>query len=170
MRVLCIDACDWNYLQETPSEALLVVGDVYHVIEQFEACGRAFYVLSEYGAQMGFDAELFLPLSDLDETEIHKDILTSQTQSHDQLSHYFSSALCVLAGEARETFTEKENEAITLLAQVHGDSVGAAGIRALIHSGESRQVLDELKPLCRERVPIVLEVLGPRLAELIESL
>lgn len=176
MRVLCIRNGNYDYVTKRRMDSLLCEGEVYTVIHRQEEEEGLYYGLAEFGIHTGFHSELFIPLSDIDETEIIKGrILQPKKITHaddyaETLSNRGPSDLCVLAEEAREAFTEKENQAITLLKEVQGDSLAAAGIRALIHCGESRTVLDELKQQAKSRAYALECVVGHEIVEFLRSL
>lgn len=175
MKVLCIDSCKYNF-NGSPCEEILVVGEVYLVIGFVEAPGKQFYILSEYGTTIGFESDCFFPLSDLDEMEIHKDIILHSKNSNDDARTMVCPGdrtdICLLPliWQEGEEFTEKETSALTMLAQIKGTNLLAIWLRGYFSEGLYRQALDDLKPLCKERVRVITEFLGRELTELIGSL
>lgn len=71
MRVICIQKA--NRLNGKPADNRIPQpeeGNVYNVAAQYDFEEKAFYVLCEFPSNNIFEASMFIPLSDLDETEL----------------------------------------------------------------------------------------------------
>lgn len=72
MKVLCIDTPDHDFVKGGPPTPKIPIkeNEVYTVISCLNFKGRLFYKLEETSILDSWDAELFIPLSDIDETEL----------------------------------------------------------------------------------------------------
>lgn len=72
MKVICIDDVPRSYSIDCPSGFNIKEGDVYTVIDEWiaERTGKLLYELEEDTDHYGFEADRFIPLSNIDEMDL----------------------------------------------------------------------------------------------------
>jgi hypothetical protein len=69
MRVLCVQHPTLRNNFHS-NEKTVVENEIYNSIHEFDCFGCHWYILKEFGYREAFQAECFIPLSDIDETEL----------------------------------------------------------------------------------------------------
>jgi hypothetical protein len=75
MKVLCIEGGNIPCWTQIKKDEILTEGQIYNVIDQEIFVGTLYYVLEELGFENAFDSDLFVPLSDVDETEFVRETI-----------------------------------------------------------------------------------------------
>lgn len=73
MRVLCIQKANFRNGNTAQGFKQPVENEVYNTVAEFNDSGHIWYILAEFGFNDWFISGMFIPLSDLDETELENE-------------------------------------------------------------------------------------------------
>ncbi len=73
MKVLCVNKGNFEWVSGRRVESPLVEGDEYVVMWDQQEPEGLYYALAEFGDDIGFLATLFIPISDVCETEMERE-------------------------------------------------------------------------------------------------
>lgn len=76
---MCLRECRHDHVTLTEISSPVFVGNIYAVIHSQVEFGKLYYALKEFGEDIGFEADAFAPLSEVDETELVNELQTLQS-------------------------------------------------------------------------------------------